>query len=164
MPRLTDDQLDALLGEHYGRELASQEGRAVGHFLKMTSPRSRSWRPVVRWSAGIAAGAMAACIAIVVMQGRIGEWFGGGHGEQATSRPAVVPPISVVANQPARREQSVEWNTLDEGAVPGVDGGALRQIRRVELQRVRLIDAKGKIVFETTIPRERVMLIQAKTY
>ncbi|MGA2500915.1 MAG: hypothetical protein ABSH20_24525 [Tepidisphaeraceae bacterium] len=166
MPRLSDEQLDALLGEHFGWELAAQEGRTVGHFLKMASPRSRGWRPVVRWSAGIAAGALAACIAIVVMHGRIGEWFGGRPGMQATSQPAtiVAPPVTVSVNTPLRREQTVEWSTLDEGAVAGVDGGPLRQLRRVELQRVRLIDAKGKTVFETTIPRERVMLIQARTY
>ncbi len=164
MPRLTDEQLDALLDEHYGRELAAQEGRAAGHFLRTASPGARHWRPMARWSAGLAAGALAACVAMIILHGRIGDWFGSGRGAQATSQPAIPPRMPVAANQPARREQTFEWDTIDEGAVLGSDGGTLRQLRRVEFQRVRLFDADGKTVFETTIPRERVMLIQAKTY
>jgi hypothetical protein len=166
MPRLTDEQLDALLGEHFGRELASQEGRALGHFLRMTRPRAGGWSRIAGWSAGIVAGAAAACIAILVTQGRMGEWFGGRGGTQATSQPSpiIAPPLAVSVNTPVRREQTVEWGTLDEGAGLNVNGQPVRQLRRVELQRVRLFDANGKVVFETVIPRERIMYIDAKTY
>ena len=166
MPRLTDEQLDSLLGEHYGRELASQEGRAGEHFLKMPSPRSRGWGPLVRWSAGIAAGAVAACVAIFVTQIRISDWFGGRPGVLATSQPApmIAPPVTVSMNTPVRRVQTVEWGTLDEGAAICGNNQPVRQIRRVEMQRVRLLDANGKILFETVIPREQILYIDSRTY
>jgi hypothetical protein len=40
----------------------------------------------------------------------------------------------------------------------------VRQLRRVEVERVRYLDAQGRTVMETVVPRERVMLIDAKTY
>jgi hypothetical protein len=65
MRQLNDEQFDRLLGDHFARELAGQEGRALRHFEQITGRPTHRWSRFARWGPGLVAGAAAACIGLL---------------------------------------------------------------------------------------------------
>ncbi len=161
MKPMNEEELDQMLVDHFAAELKPQEGRALSCFESRFAPAVRPvhrWPHIRGWVIGLASGAAAACVAMLCF-----EHF-------RTAPPATPLPspraVTSAGDGPdwVRSEQTVQWNTVDEGIIAGQDGQLMRQLRRMQVDRIRFINDRGETIMETVVPREQVMLIDAKPY
>ena len=181
-----DAQLESLLGEHFAAKLDGQLGRAAQRFVREVAstqpaqpvmrlvdapqpsrPRAaqgaqRSGWSAFAWSIGLAGGAVAAGIAVVMI---------------------LVPMLNtkprdvVINDQPTRTlderpnppepagfmpenvEHALSWNTIDQGTVYLGGEVPLRSVVRQANETVRWYDPQRKAQVEMTVPRDEVMLV-----
>jgi hypothetical protein len=184
-----DAQFESLLRDHFATKLDGQLGRASERFMREVAdaqpeqhaylrlvdaprpaparrePHRRSTWSALAWSIGLAGGAVAAGIAVVlfvvplatnnktvVVDDRPGINTSRGTG--------VTPPVSPAGEfTPQNVEHALSWNTIDQGTVYLGGEVPLRSVVRQANETVRWYDPQRKAHVEMTVPRDEVMLV-----
>jgi hypothetical protein len=143
MPDLNDDNLDALLREHFASELDGQLDRAPAVLAR--SSRRLPWRAAI-WPMALAAGIAAVFVVAAFLR----------H-EQPT--PGKSNQQVVQANLDPSVEHQIAWNTVDEGTVMVQGDQPMRSIRRQRMDNFRWIDPETNASMELSIPHNEVVLV-----
>jgi hypothetical protein len=179
-----DAQLESLLRDHFAAKLDGQLGRAAERFarevadarpaqlhLRLTdaprpAPRApqhhRSGWSAFAWSIGLAGGAVAAGIAVVMvlvpMLNTKPQDVAFNESPRPT-RPDPLTPPQPATFTPQNVEHALSWNTIDQGTVYLGGEVPLRSVVRQANETVRWYDPQRKAHVEMTVPRDEVMLV-----
>jgi hypothetical protein len=137
-----DDNLDALLREHFAAELDGQLDRAPAVLAR--SSRRLPWRAAI-WPVALAAS-VAAVFAVAAFL----------RHEQPSRG---TPHTHIAQADDPSVEHQIAWNTVDEGTVMVEGDRPMRSIRRQRMDSFRWIDPETKASMELSIPHNEVVLI-----
>ena len=161
-----DRELSALLErdlrDHLARALEPHAGRAAQAFLTQTGAARHAGAdhaasgPVRIWWWALAAGALAACVAVAWLVQTLTAPHGvnPNPGQLVDNHPR--PPRH--APEPPEIVRSVTWRTLDEGTVV-LDDVPLHRLRRQVIETEQWYDAERKTHIEVTTPRQEVIFV-----
>jgi hypothetical protein len=140
MRELNDDNLDALLREHYSAELDGQLDRAPAVLAR--SSRRSPWRAAI-YPIALAAGIAAIFLVPALMR--------------RGADPAPAPIAQGTWGD--SMEHEIEWNTIDQGTV-FVDGDLpMRSIRRQRMDNFRWIDPETNASMQLSVPHSEIVLV-----
>jgi hypothetical protein len=180
--RESDDELGAMLQEHFAAELDPHVGRArrafEAHVLRETSasPRRPSRRGTFgTWlfrTAGPAAAAGLAAFFVVQQVARHRQPTVIGTNVTPTNyHPSTNVSPTVAITTPA--DTSPQWEEVRKVVCSGAQDNGLvvldnktpaRVVRRVSMERTEWLDPKRNVRVEVEVPREKVMLIGMDPY
>jgi hypothetical protein len=140
MRELNDDNLDALLREHYSAELDGQLDRAPAVLAR--SSRRSPWRAAI-YPLALAAGIAAVFLVPALLR------------QQNDIDPAPIAQSSFDNSI----EHEIEWNTIDQGTV-FVDGDRpMRSIRRQRMDNFRWVDPETNATMQLSVPHSEIVLV-----
>ena len=154
------DPFDALIQSHLRGELDGQLGRAEARFAReMARQENPGRRQMGRLFIGaVWASGVAASMGIV--------WGFVAHrmepkGGLLTQHPAVVSTAPAYASPKSgiSLDETISFQTIDEGTVVVKDHGPARQLRRQVLQSMNWYDPVRRERIEITVPTEQVVLV-----
>ena len=75
------------------------------------------------------------------------------------------PPVNMARQErPSQVEQTISWETTDEGTLLLDDQTAVRRLRRQIVDRVKWYDPQQQTLVEIAVPKEEIILIGLMTY
>ena len=141
MPDLNDDNLDALLREHYALELDGQLDRAPAVLARSSS--RLPWRAAI-WPLALAAGVAAIFVVPALLRRDVQDR---------------INPQIAKADDSGDVEHQIEWNTIDQGTVFVNGEQPMRSIRRERMDNFRWIDPETNASMELTVPNNEIVFV-----
>src|SRR5690348_4147102 len=139
MPKLSDEQLDNLLGDCLKESLDPQQGKAEAYFRQYLRGGARfAWKQR-SWLIGAFVGGMAASVAALWAA----PWFRAA--DSGTQRPTVAQAnVDAQLIAPAV-QRVVNSQTIDEGVLVLDDDTPVRVLRRRAIERTRWFTGDDKV-------------------